>query len=402
MRLLKGPWPRGATKRESHLENQTSKILVIDAGRSGTRILVVSVDDARTRVIVAAEDEAIIQRFQTGCILSDWVGQERAIDNLSSLLSVVEKSDFCVIGMPPLSIEKNAHIAEHVKPVVNGPVEVVADHVGAGWLADKCEGILLNAGVSGWSSVSVFDLCGAVEYLKGGRTGQFTTVGGGDWIGQELYRKACELQDVGNKSESYFFRSIAHCWVIDSQVVTSEEIKGLLETYDEMEKRRDELENEMKRNPKGSPETKNIGSAIMYVHMRYERFEQYLESYRDAIVEYAEHSQYVDWSSLVPLCEAIALDNNSGEAGKIARRILENAGEGLAGLVEAAIRISDDDGPVIRELIWFGGVLNVPIVRDTCFRRLYNIRNLRIDKQASDPIFGLIRLAQYRMSQKVS
>jgi hypothetical protein len=140
----------------------------------------------------------------------------------------------------------------------------------------------------------------------------------------------------------------------------------------------------------------------MYVHMRYERFEQYLESYRDAIVEYAEHSQYVDWSSLVPLCEAIALDNNSGEAGKIARRILENAGEGLAGLVEAAIRISDDDGPVIRELIWFGGVLNVPIVRDTCFRRLYNIRNLRIDKQASDPIFGLIRLAQYRMSQKVS
>jgi hypothetical protein len=140
----------------------------------------------------------------------------------------------------------------------------------------------------------------------------------------------------------------------------------------------------------------------MYVHMRYVRFEQYLESYRDAIVEYAEHSQYVDWSSLVPLCEAIALDNNSGEAGKIARRILENAGEGLAGLVEAAIRISDDDGPVIRELIWFGGVLNVPIVRDTCFRRLYNIRNLRIDKQASDPIFGLIRLAQYRMSQKVS
>jgi N-acetylglucosamine kinase-like BadF-type ATPase len=332
----------------------------------------------------------------------DRVGQERAIENLKSLLSaVVEGSNICIIGMPQESIEKNPHIAEQVKVVVNGPVEVFSDYVGASRLiSDKWKAVVLNAGASAWCCIT-----GSALRMRGGRTGHFSTVGSGEWIGRELYRKARELEDAGNKSALYFFRSIANVWIIDWRVVTSEDIKAILERYDELVKGRNELEKELKkemeRNLVLSTETKKKLNDLTGLELRLGAVQEYLESYRDAIVEYAETSQYVDWSSLVPLCEAIALDNNSGEAGKIARRILEHTGEGLAGLVEASIAANDndDDGDVTRELTWFGGVFNVEIVRNTCMNLLQkNICNLKIDRHAADPALGLVRLAQHRMA----
>ena len=375
-RCVMGSIPESLGENEVNANSGSSELIV-----NSTRKKVMAVDAGSTKTIMAVADGIkggkILNVYKGGSVLSDRVGQDKALENLKGLLCSALDGDHCdaaCISMPSDSIEKNSRMIVYVQSLIsangegsNGPLRVIPDYQAGDALLEG-RAIVLNCGASAWCHVPG-------SAVRGGRTGQFASIGGGDWIGQQFYRMARDLQDAGNSWSEYFLNSIAIEWVIKRRYVTSDDIREVLVRYDELAAEDNDC------------------------NMRLEMLGQFLQGSHDDIVNYTINAEYIDWSSLAPVCEACALAER-GEGSAIARRILEQAGIGLAKLIEAAIVQGDKELDIgcpdlIRDLTWMGGVIShIPIVKDTCFDQLRKVPDLRIDRTSSDPIFGLVKLAQ--------